>query len=386
MSTGFEQFPRRCWAEIDLAALERNLKSIQLALPAHIRYIAVVKADAYGHGMQQMVARLMQAGIEMFGVANIAEAATIREIGGSGWPILILSATLPDELQYLFEYDLIPTLSSVEEVEQLEVEAAKRSQKLKVHLKIDTGMGRLGIWHEEAEKLFDAIKTAQHLEIDGVYTHFAYAENDIEFTELQRTRFMEAIAKIDWLDTSKLLIHADNSASITSFTTGSAYNAVRIGLLQFGITPYSKSLFANVSTSPIFSFKTRVSLVKNLPSGYDISYGRTHRLKRDSRVAILCAGYGDGIPRSLSNKGAALINGQRCPYLGRVTMDQLIVDVTDLAEDPQVGSEACLIGKQGNDEILLEEFSDWADTISWEILCSITKRVPRLYKTSRSTA
>jgi len=297
----------------------------------------------------------------------------------------MLSATLPDELQYLFEYDLIPTLSSVEEIERLEIEATKRKRTLKVHLKIDTGMGRLGIWHEEATTLFEAVKTAQHLDLDGVYTHFAYAEKDIEFTDLQRKRFMDAIDKIDWLDTSNLLIHADNSASITSFSKDTAYNAVRIGLLQFGITPYSKSLFAHVSTSPIFSFKTRVSLVKRLPAGYDISYGRTHRLQHDSLVAILCAGYGDGIPRTLSNKGVALIDGHRCPYLGRVTMDQLIVDVTALKTPPAAGSEACLIGEQGDDEILLEEFSKWAGTISWEILCSITKRVPRLYKTSRAT-
>ncbi|MDQ8203312.1 alanine racemase [Pelagicoccus sp. SDUM812003] len=383
--SGIEQFPRRCWAEIDLAALERNLKAIQATLPPHIRYIAVVKADAYGHGMHQTVARLMQAGIDMYGVANVAEAATIREIGGNGWSILILGATLREEAQFLFEYDLIPTLSCPEEVAFLDAMARERGCVLKVHLKIDTGMGRLGIWHERAPELFDAVKAATHLQLNGIYTHFAHAETDIAFTDLQRRRFMSAISQIDWLPLDDLMIHADNSAGITSFTHDSAYNAVRIGLLQFGITPYAKSLFAKAQTSPIFSFKTRVSLVKTLPAGTDVSYGRTCTLQRESRIAILCAGYGDGIPRSLSNKGLALISGQKCPYLGRVTMDQIIVDVTDLPHAPAIGDEACLIGAQGGSEILLEEFSEWAGTISWEILCSITKRVTRIYKTSIAT-
>lgn len=383
--SGIDQLPRRCWAEIDLAALERNLKAIQAALPSHIRYIAVVKADAYGHGMHQTVARLMQVGIDMFAVANVAEAATIREIGGGGWSILVLGATLREEAPFLFEYDLIPTLSSPDEVAFLDQMARKRGAALKVHLKIDTGMGRLGIWHEDAPLLFEAVRNARYLELDGVYTHFAHAETDVAFTDLQRRRFMAALSKLDWLPVERLLIHADNSAGITSFTHDSAYNAVRIGLLQFGIAPYSKSLFAKVSTSPIFSFKTRISLVKRLPAGTDISYGRTCRLERESQVAILCAGYGDGIPRTLSNKGFALIQGRRCRFLGRVTMDQTVVDVTDLTTPPRIGEEVCLIGTQDGGEIPIEEFSDWAGTISWEILCSITKRVPRIYRTSIAT-
>ncbi|MDQ8197797.1 alanine racemase [Pelagicoccus enzymogenes] len=383
--TGIDQFPRRCWAEIDLAALERNLIAIKAALPPHIRYIAVVKADAYGHGMNQTVARLMQAGIDMYGVANVAEAATIREIGGSGWSILVLGAVLQDEAPFLFEYDLTPTLSTVEEVAFLDRMAAERGATLKVHLKIDTGMGRLGIWHENANTLFDALKAASHLQLDGIYTHFAHAETDVEFTERQRRRFMTAIAAVDWIQPEKLLIHADNSAGLTSFSRESAYNAVRIGLLQFGITPYAQSLFAKVPTTPIFSFKTRIAIVKDLPAGTEISYGRTCRLKRPSKIAILCAGYGDGIPRALSNKGFALIQGQRCPYLGRVTMDQTIIDVTDLDPLPRAGDEVCLIGTQNDGEIKIEQFARWAGTISWEILCSITKRVPRIYKTSIAT-
>lgn len=376
--------PSRCWAEIDLAALERNLKSIQANLPERIKYIAVVKADAYGHGMQQTVARLMQSGVDMFAVANIVEAANIREIG-TGWPILILGATLENEESFLFEYDLIPTISTIEEVHRLNDKARAFGKPLKAHLKIDTGMGRLGIWHEYAGSLFDAFKQAEFLQLDGIYTHFASADSDPDFTRYQRKIFLEAIKRIDWLPLGELLIHADNSAGITTFAPESLYNAVRIGLLQFGIHPYPTSIFARVETTPIFHFKSRIGIVKKLPQGASISYGRTRILERDSLIAIVCAGYGDGVPLPLSNRGQVLINGQRCPILGSITMDQTMVDITDLEENVQSGDPVTLIGPQGDGEIKLEEFSQWARTISWEVLCSVTKRVPRIYRTAIKT-
>jgi alanine racemase len=371
----------RCWAEIDLAALERNLKSIRAALPEHIKYIAVVKADAYGHGMQQTVARLMQANVDMFAVANVLEAATIREIG-TGWPIIVLGTTLENEESYLFEYDLIPTISTIEEVERLNRKARESGKPLKAHIKIDTGMGRLGIWHEYAAELFDAFRKATFLVLDGVYTHFASASQDPEFTRRQRKLFTETIAKVNWLETQKLLIHADNSAGISTFAPDSVYNAVRIGLLQFGIAPYPLSMLGEVDTTPVFEFKSRVGIVKKLPAGATISYGRSRTLQRDSRVAIVCAGYGDGVPLKLSNRGDVLINGERCPILGQVTMDQTIVDVTDIETPVKSGDPVTLIGPQEEGEILLQEFSEWAETIPWEILCSVTKRVPRTYRTA----
>ncbi|MBN11724.1 MAG: alanine racemase [Opitutaceae bacterium] len=373
--------PYRCWAEIDLAALERNLKSIRADLPDYIKYIAVVKADAYGHGMQQTVARLMQANVDMFAVANVLEAAKIREIG-TGWPIIVLGATLENEESYLFEYDLIPTISTIEEVERLNRKARSHEKPLKAHIKIDTGMGRLGIWHEYATELFDAFHKATFLTLGGVYTHFASASRDPEFTRRQRQLFTETIAKVDWLETEKLLIHADNSAGISTFAPDSVYNAVRIGLLQFGIAPYPLSMLGEVDTTPIFEFKSRVGIVKELPAGATISYGRSRTLQRDSRVAIVCAGYGDGVPLKLSDRGDVLISGERCPILGQVTMDQTIVDVTDIEGVVKSGDSVTLIGPQGEGGIRLQEFSEWAETIPWEILCSVTKRVPRIYRTA----
>jgi alanine racemase len=374
--------PLRCWAEIDLAALERNLRLIRASLPAHIRYVAVVKADAYGHGLQHVAARLMHAGADLFGVANITEAARLRELG-PGWPILLLSPLLPDEDRFVAEYDVAATVSTADEVARLDAAGRAAGRPISVHLKIDTGMGRLGVWHLEAPGLMSRIAASEHLKLAGVFTHFASPDDDPGFTEEQRRRFLSALeaCAIPEAAARQLYIHADNSAGLETMPGVSPFNAVRIGLLQFGILPHPGSFLAQVRTEPVFSFRTRVGIVKRLPAGTTVSYGRTRTLTRDSTVAVLCAGYGDGITRSVGNKASVLIGGARCPVLGRVTMDQTVVDVTDV---PGVacGDEAVIIGRQGAAEISIGEFSRWAETIPWETLCSVTKRVPRVYTTA----
>jgi len=374
------QLPLRCWAEIDLAVLERNLKLIRASLPPHIKYVAVVKADAYGHGLHQTVARLMHAGADLFAVANVTEAAAIRELG-PGWPVLVLSPLLPEEDKYLVDHDLTATVSTHEEVERFDSVGRAADQVVAVHLKIDTGMGRLGVWHEQAGQLYEHIRKARHVRLDGAFTHFSSADEDPAFTDEQRRRFLAALRRCPGLDLGRLLIHADNSAGLETAHGEQPFNAVRVGLLQFGILPHPHSMLARVHTEPVFSFRTRVGIVKRLPAGTGISYGRTHTLNRDSMVAVLCAGYGDGIPRACSNRAYVLIRGQRCPVLGRITMDQTIVDATDVP-GVQCGDEAVLVGRQGGAEISIAEFSTWSDTIPWETLCSVTKRVPRIYKTS----
>jgi alanine racemase len=373
----------RCWAEIDLAALERNLRVIRSSLPPHMRYVAVVKADAYGHGLHHVAARLMHAGAELFAVANVTEAAALRELG-PGWPILVLSPLLPGEEQALIDSDLAATVSIIEELHRFEAAAARADRTIAVHVKIDTGMGRAGVWHEEAPALFTALAAAPHLRLAGVFTHFASPDEDAAFTAEQRRRFLHTLDGLPGLNLAQLFIHADNSAGIETLPGASPFNAVRIGLLQFGVLPARQSLLAPVRTEPVFSFHTRVCLVKRLPRGTGISYGRTHVLDRDATVALLCAGYADGLPRAASNRAEVLIRGQRCRVLGRVTMDQTVVDVTHV---PGVacGDQATLVGRQGTQEITLAAFSQAADTIPWETLTSVTKRVPRLYKTALGT-
>lgn len=374
--------PHRCWAEIDLAALERNLGKIRAALPARVRYVAVVKADAYGHGLAQTVARLMQCGADCFAVANVKEGADLREIG-SGWPVLVLGAVLPGEEAALLEYDLMATVSTPEEIIRLNETAAAAGRKLAVHLKIDTGMGRLGVWHRDAAALARQLAAAPNLAWRGVYTHFSCADSDPTFTAHQRQLFLDTLKELPPpSDPIGFLIHADNSAGLESFATDSPINAVRVGLLQFGLLPYPDSLLSRLRPDPVLSFHTRVGMVKTLPAGTGVGYGRTLTLAGDTRVAILTAGYGDGLPTAASNRAQILIRGQRCPVLGRVSMDSTIVDVSALPE-AVVGDIATLIGEQGGERIGVAEFSRWSDCIPWESFCSITQRVPRIYKTTR---
>jgi len=379
-ATPNSRLPLRCWAEIDLAALERNLRLIRASLPPHIRYVAVVKADAYGHGLHQTVARLMHSGADLFAVATLSEATAVRELG-PGWPVLLLSPLLPEEDRYLAEYDLAATVSTAGEVARFDDAGRAAGRPVSVHLKIDTGMGRLGVWHEQAPELYRKIAASPHLRLAGVFTHFASPDDDPAFTEEQRRRFLAALARCEGINLRELFVHADNSSGLETMPGASPFNAVRVGLLQFGVLPHPNSLLAQVHTEPVFSFRTRVGITKTLPRGTTISYGRTHTLARDSTVAVLCAGYGDGIPRAASNRAQVLIAGRRCPVLGRVTMDQTIVDVTGVP-GVQCGDEVVLVGRQQDGEISLTEFSRWADTIPWETLCSVTKRVPRIYRTA----
>ncbi|TVR54478.1 MAG: alanine racemase [Puniceicoccaceae bacterium] len=370
----------RCWAEIDLGALERNLTRIRGALPEGIRYVSVVKADAYGHGLYQTVARLMRSGADLFAVANVHEGAAVREIG-PGWKILVLGPLVPGEEPLLAEHDLVATLSSAEEAERIEAVAETSGRPRPVHLKIDTGMGRAGVWYERAPELLRRVLASPRLRLEGAYTHFSVAESDPVFTATQRNRFLDTLAAVPELNPAGLLIHADNSAGLETFAAAGPFNAVRVGLLQFGVAEGSTALLARVNPEPVFRFFTRVGLVKELPAGTGISYGRTRFLERASRVAILTAGYGDGLPLAASNRAEVLLHGQRCPVLGRVTMDQTIVDVTGL-DAVRPGDTATLVGTDGEDAISLVEFSRWAGTIPYEILCSVTKRVPRIYRTA----
>jgi alanine racemase len=374
--------PDRAWVEINLPAIERNVGRIKQALPVHIRYVAVVKANAYGHGMPEVATRLLQAGIDYLAVANVAEAARLREVGHDG-DILLLSPTLPNELARALQLNLNVTISSQDELVLLNNLAASVGKVAQVHIKIDTGMGRAGVWYEEAEALLKNLTTLPHLKWQGLYTHFSSADTDSEFTRLQRQRFLNILAQVPATQRSKLLIHADNSAGLETFSKDSPFNAVRIGLMQYGLPPSAGSFLDSLKPEPVLSFHARVVLVKALPAGTSISYNRTKTLQRPSRIAIVAVGYGDGVPTAASNRGYFLIKGQRCPILGRVTMDQTVVDVSDLPE-VKVGELATILGPQGKDQITLQEFCAWSDCIPWEALCSLTQRVQRHYLTDRT--
>lgn len=375
--------PYRCWVEIDLAALERNLQLLRDALPRYLRLIAVVKADAYGHGLAPTAARLMRAGADLFAVANVEEAARVREIGGS-WPVLVLGALLPDEEAFAAELGVAMTVSSHGEVIRFQALAARIGRVLPVHLKIDTGMGRLGVWHEEAGPLFATIRDASGLRLEGIYTHFSCAATDPAFTHEQRQRFARALSQMPGLDAATVLTHADNSAGLESFPRDGSLNGVRVGLLQFGVRPGAGTFLAELPVEPVFSWHSRLSLVKELPVGATISYGALCRLERPTRVGVVAAGYGDGIPTRATGKVEVLLRGRRCSVLGRVTMDQLVVDLTSVPQAAP-GDLVTIIGEHDGARIRVEEFATWSGQVPWEVLCGVTKRVPRLYRSDTAT-
>lgn len=369
-------FPLRCWTEINLRAITDNVAAIRHSLPENTCYISVVKTDSYGLGIRRVVEALKSSGVGIFAVANVAEAAEVRQIEPKK-PILLLSATLPEEDDSLFEYNLTPTLSTVEETRRYQQAAERNRRTLPVHLKFDTGMGRLGIWHTEADELLHAVAAAPLLEVRGIYSHLASAGEDADFTNFQIERFLEVSGRFSKRK-DDLLIHIGNSSGLACVPQDGPFNAIRVGLLQFGILPTPDSPLARFHVTPAVSLHSRVSVVKELPAGTGISYGRTHTLKRDSRVAIVTAGYADGISRACSNRASVLVRGQRCPVLGNVTMDEIVIDVTEVP-DVACGDRATHVGKQEGAEITLNEYSDWCRTIPWESLCAISKRVARVY-------
>lgn len=370
----------RCWAEIDLAALERNLHKIRAALPTGIKYISVVKADAYGHGIHPTAARLMQTGVDLFAVANVKEAMDIREMG-NGWPILILGPLLKEEDQAILEYDLIPSLSNENELERFVHLGQKKGQPIPVHLKIDTGMGRMGCWWEHSPTLIEKALQAKEVNLQGVLTHFP-VPHDQKFTNEQREKFLSVIQPA-LTKRPDLLVHADNSSSLQTMHRGSPFNGIRIGLLQFGISPPRDSVLAGIKVEPVLSFHSRLALVKDLPVGASLSYGCEKILDQDSRIGVIAAGYGDAIPLHCGGKARGLINGKSYPLVGRVTMDQTLIDLTGSEIEPTTGDLITLIGQQNGEEVSLSELARHGKTIEWELLCSITKRVPRVYLTKR---
>ncbi len=373
----------RCWAEIDLEALRHNAAVCRTALPAHCGLMAIVKADGYGHGVEA-VARALADCVEGFGVANMAEAkALVDAIGDvNAGRILILSPVLPDERILAIDGGFAVSVSNPEEVAGFALAARATGTMARLHAVVDTGMGRMGARPDAFEALVAEIRrtdaeTRGAVRLAGVASHFPSADEDAEFTRAQISRFR------DMLPTLKLgpevRVHLANSAGVLGFGREMEFaNEARPGLAIFGVSPIARH---QPALHPVMAWKTRVTLVRDLAGEDSVSYGRTFIARAPMRAATLAAGYADGYPRSVSGRGAeVLIGGQRCPLLGRVTMDQVVVDVSGMETPPKPGDEAVLMGRQGEEEINATELAEKAGTIPWEILTGITGRVARRYR------
>ncbi len=369
----------RCWAEVDLDALRTNLAWLRHRVGPRVKIMTVVKADAYGHGLKQIAALLMQSGTDIFGVANLAEARAIRSVG-RGWPILMLGACLPDEIETCVKDHVMPTISTLAEAHAFAAAAHKLRRTVEVHLKVDTGMGRLGVAPGDALALAQAIAGSEELELQGLFTHFASAEDDAEFSGQQAAQFGSVIAQLTAAGFLPPMIHANNSAAILH-EPATTFDLVRPGLLVYGILPTGRRRLTPPlpELRPALSWYCRVALVKEISKGTPLSYGHTFTAARRMRVATVTAGYGDGYLRAGSDRSAVLIHGHRCAVLGRVTMDQMLVDVSRVPVT-QPGDIATLIGRQGSEEISATEVATWFGTIPWEVLTAITYRVPRIYR------
>jgi alanine racemase len=295
-------------------------------------------------------------------------------------PVLILSPVLTDESPLLFEYQLIQFISSIDELEHLQSWAREHEQAISVHLKIDTGMGRTGFWHEDPVK--EEVKkylSGPWIRLAGIATHFSCACSDKAYTELQRHRFHDGLRHYD--RGTDVWIHESSSFSLQSDWSNSPCNAVRIGALQYGVGPDAQIPFIQaLALEPVLSFYSRVSLVKTLPAGVPVGYDAMAVTRKPTRIAVLSAGYADGIATSASNRAEAMIYGQRFKIFGRVAMDQVILDITDAKMPIRAGDRVTWIGRDGENEITANEFCYWSNHIIRECLCSISTRVQRIYR------
>lgn len=370
---------RPTWAEINLDNLRHNIMEIKRITSSATRLCAIVKADGYGHGAVEVAREALACGVSYLGVAFLDEAVELRENGITS-PILILGFTPENLFDRILEYNITQTVYNFNSAVTLSEYALKRNKKAKVHIKIDTGMSRIGFCPETCTTAeFKKLILLQGLEIEGIFTHFARAdERDRSCTNGQFHIFTEVVNAIEESGYKIPIKHVANSAGILQYPE-TYLDMVRPGIILYGLYPSGEVTKNLISLKPVMSLKTRVSNVKVLPKGRAISYGGTFITQRQSVVATLPVGYADGYSRLLSSKAHVLIKGQRAPVVGRICMDQCMVDVTDVRGSVSIGDEAVLIGDDGNHRISAEEIAKLTGTINYEVVCGISKRVPRVY-------
>jgi alanine racemase len=368
------EFPT--WVEVDLDRFARNIAAIRAAIGPEPRILLVVKADAYGHGAVETARAALEHGVAMLGVATLHEGIELRTAGITA-PIIILSPSLLSEVEEIIENRLTPCVSNLEFAELLSRRCAAHEVVSPLHVEVDTGMGRTGVSDNDAEEFIERLVAMPNLTLEGVFTHFPDADSgNTFFAEQQLRRYAEIL---DGLKRRKIEVpvrHVANSAGVLG-VRGSALDMVRTGILAYGFYP-SERVPRTVPVEGIMTFKTRVVQLRSVAAGRYISYSRTYQTTRRTRVAVLPVGYGHGYPWLLGNRGEVLIRGRRTPIIGRVTMDLTMVDATEVP-DVALGDEVVLWGEQGDARIDLTEVAERAETIPYEILCSMGKRVVRVF-------
>jgi len=371
-------FSQRAWVEIDLGALSHNVHQLRNFLSPHTELMAVVKADAYGHGSVTVAQTVLQSGASWLGVATVPEGIQLREAGIKA-PILILGATHTlEQIHAIAHWKLQPTLSSPKQalIFSDTLEAIKFTSPIPVHIKLDTGMSRLGTNWQQAGEFVQLVQRLPHLEIKSIYSHLATADSlDPEVMMQQHQRFSEAIAQIKALGIEPPCLHLANSAA-TLADPALHYDMVRVGLAIYGLSP-ALHLRSRLDLKPVLQLKARVTHIKTIAAGTGVSYGHQFIAPHEMRLAVVGIGYADGVPRNLSGKMQALIQGRRVPQIGAITMDQLMLDVSTLP-NIQEGEIVTLLGEEAKEEISADDWAKQLNTISWEILCGFKHRLPRV--------
>ncbi len=374
----YEQM-KRCWAEVSLSAIENNYREIKAKIGKDCRFLGIVKADAYGHGAVAVSKKLEQLGADYLAVAFIDEAVNLRN-NGVKLPILILGFTPPEFTSELIQYELTQSVGSLTAAKEYSAEAEKAGRKLKCHLKLDSGMGRMGFTPgTPASELTAAVKQPW-LDFEGAFTHFAVSdmpgEDNKAYTEAQYNEFITAVREVERARGAAFkIIHCANSGAVINYPQ-TKNGMVRPGIVLYGCYPCEEK--GGLSLIPAMSLKCRVVEIKTIPAGRSVSYGRLWTAEKDTRIAVVSIGYADGLNRLLSGKIEFLIRGKRVKQIGRICMDMCMVDLEG-AEDVRIGDEVLVFGRDASGSIPVETQSDILGTISYEILCSVSSRVPRVY-------
>ncbi|MDR3540651.1 MAG: alanine racemase [Desulfosporosinus sp.] len=364
---------RQVWAEVNLQTLRENFNKLQAYTRSEM--MPIVKADAYGHGVIPIVKTLRGCGVRRFGVALLQEALEIKAVFPE-LTVMVIGASELDQMEALVKEEIIPAIFNLSQAQALSEAAVKQNKTVRLHLKVDTGMNRIGFREQDFAEIME-ISALPKLCIEGIFTHFATSDiRDLSFAREQLKRFQACCDKLKTAGLTIPIRHAANSAAIIQFPE-SHFELVRPGISLYGLTP-SSQIGGNVGLEPVMSWKAKVSHVKSIKTGETVSYGRTFQAAYPTRIATIPVGYADGLRRTLSNQGEMLVQGTRSTMIGRVCMDQTMLEVTKIP-GVQVGDVVTILGKDGYDQITATEMAEWIGTINYEVVCGISRRVPRVY-------
>lgn len=371
------------WSEVDLNAIAYNINQIWSLIGKKRKIAAVVKADAYGHGVLEVAKVAQKLKVPVLAIARVYEGIELREAGFT-CPILMLNALRPDEIEPVVKYNITPNVCCLEVAKKLSSFLEKHSSSgiyslpFKIHIEIDTGIGRVGMHFKEAVDLIKKIAALPCLEIEGIYTHFSIAAEDPEFTSMQLSRFSNVVEELKKANIFIPIRHTANSAGVMKYPE-SYFEMVRPGIMIYGLYPHP-ALQSLVSLKPAMSLKSRIIFIKEAQVNRTIGYSHTyHTINAKTTIATISVGYRDGYSRLISNRGEVLVKGKRVPIVGRISMDQLTIDISKIKDQVKLGDEVVLFGEQNGAYLSVDEVASWANTINYEVICAVGANTHRIY-------